>query len=105
MSEEKLLRLCSKSEIEDQTSKRIILPEHDAIAVCRLGDKYYAVADTCSHGLASLSEGDIEDGQIYCPFHSGSFDIKTGAPVERPCTIAIDTYPVIEKGEDLFIEL
>ena len=31
------------------------------VCVARLGDEVFAVADTCSHSEASLSEGDISD--------------------------------------------
>ena len=64
------------------------------IALCRLGDHYHALADLCTHGLASLSDGEIEDGQIFCPFHGGAFDIATGKPTERPCTIPLKTFEI-----------
>ena len=34
--------------------------------------------DICTHGNASSSEGEIEEGKVYCPFHDGAFDIRTG---------------------------
>lgn len=94
MTTKVLKRLCATTEIDDQSAKRIRLEGMPDIAVCRVGDEFYAVADLCTHGLASLAEGEIEDGQIFCPFHGGAFDIKTGKPTERPCTIAVKTFPV-----------
>jgi nitrite reductase/ring-hydroxylating ferredoxin subunit len=91
--------LCDLAELGEATPHRIKPEGHDAIAVCRVGDAVFAVADTCSHGMASLSEGDVEGVIIYCPFHGGAFDLRSGAAVEKPCTIPIRRYDVaVENG-------
>ncbi len=100
-----LHRICPVAAIKDQTAVRIPLPGRSAIALCRLRDQVYAIADTCTHEQASLSEGEILDGQIYCPFHGGGFDIVTGAATERPCTVALKTFPVVIKDGDVFVNL
>ena len=64
------------------------------IALYNLNGEFFATYDTCTHGAAMLSEGDIEDGDIICPFHDGSFNIRTGEASGAPCTIAINTYEV-----------
>lgn len=91
--------LCDLAELDEASPHRIKPEGHDAIVVCRVGDEVFAVADTCSHGMASLSEGDVEGVIIYCPFHGGAFDLRTGAAVEKPCTIPIRRYDVaVENG-------
>ncbi|RED13351.1 non-heme iron oxygenase ferredoxin subunit [Parasphingopyxis lamellibrachiae] len=103
MSDSKFLRLCCISDIPDSGILRVTVPGYDPLAVCQVDGAFFAIADTCSHGMASLSEGDIEDGQIFCPFHGGGFEIATGNPTERPCTIPIATYPVKRVEDALFI--
>ncbi len=76
-----------------------------AIALYNLAGRFYATDDLCSHGEASLSEGSIENGQIVCPFHGGSFDIASGEPIAAPCYLAIRSYAVHREGEDLYVEL
>lgn len=100
-----LFKLCSIEEVSETTPKRVILPNQDAVAICQIDDEYFALDDLCSHGLASLCDGDVEDGQIFCPFHGGAFDIKTGKATERPCTQPVQTYPVYVENGDLFIKL
>ena len=79
---------------------------HAPIALYRLSDGFFATDDCCTHGEASLAEGEIEDGEIVCPFHLGKFDIRSGAPTAAPCTRAIRTYPVIMEADgSLAIEL
>lgn len=64
------------------------------IALYNLDGEFFATDDTCTHGAALLSEGEVEDGDIICPFHDGSFDIRTGEASGPPCTISINIYEV-----------
>ena len=36
------------------------------VCVTRIGDEVFAIADTCSHSDASLSEGDVTGFKIEC---------------------------------------
>ena len=81
------------------------IPGRDPIAVYNLEGSFYATDDLCSHGEASLAEGDIEGDEIVCPFHEGSFHIPTGAPAAPPCIQPIRSYPVAVEDGQLFVEL
>lgn len=74
----------------------------ERVAVFNLNGVIFVLADTCSHGMASLSEGEIEEGRIICPFHGGSFEIRTGLPVARPCTVAVNSYAVSIRDEVIY---
>ncbi len=73
------------------------------IALCRLPEGYYATTNVCPHQGGPLSEGHIEGGKIVCPWHQWRFDIKSGAASHYP-KIKIKTYPVMQEGDDLFLE-
>ncbi len=64
------------------------------MAIFRLEDQLYALHDLCTHGVARLSEGYVEDGCIECPLHQGLFDIRTGAAKCAPVTEAVRSFPV-----------
>ncbi len=74
----------------------------DGLAVYRVGAEFYVTEDLCSHGLVALSGGELEGTTIYCPLHGGAFDIRTGMATEKPCTMPIKTYRVIEEDEQIF---
>ncbi|MEM7542629.1 MAG: non-heme iron oxygenase ferredoxin subunit [Pseudomonadota bacterium] len=78
---------------------------HPAIALYNLDGEFFATDDLCSHGDASLAEGDIEDGEILCPFHLGSFDIRTGEARQAPCITPIRTHPVKVEGDRIILVL
>jgi len=80
----------------------------DAIAVAAAGreiaiylveGEVFATANRCTHGDAQLCEGFLEGHEIECPFHQGRFDVRTGAALCAPATVALATYPArIESG-------
>ncbi|MBC7203444.1 MAG: non-heme iron oxygenase ferredoxin subunit [Pusillimonas sp.] len=78
----------------------------ERIAVYEIRGVYYATQDSCTHAKASLSEGEILDGDlIECPVHGGTFHIPTGRAVDFPCERAIRTYRVTDEGDALLVDL
>ena len=74
-----------------------------AVAVFCIDNAVYAIADRCSHAEASLSEGDVFDGEIECPRHGASFDIQSGAALTLPATQPVRTYTTHVRNGDLYI--
>lgn len=76
------------------------------LAVFNIEGRFYATSDTCTHATASLTSGEIVDGDmIACPVHDGQFHIPTGQAVAFPCTVDLRTYRVIEEGNEVFADL
>ena len=73
------------------------------VCVARVGDEVFAVADTCSHSEASLSEGDISDGKIECWLHGAEFDLRTGEALSLPATEALETFTVVRDGDSITV--
>jgi nitrite reductase/ring-hydroxylating ferredoxin subunit len=97
--------LVNADDVATESAVQIALPGRKPLAVFRLGQEFFATDDTCTHGAASLSEGDISDGQVECPFHSGAFDIRTGMPTALPCTKALAVYPVTIENGRVYVNL
>ncbi len=64
------------------------------IAVFRIGDEIHALGDRCSHARASLSEGEIFDGEVECPRHGSPFDLVTGEARGLPATSPVPVFPI-----------
>jgi nitrite reductase/ring-hydroxylating ferredoxin subunit len=43
------------------------------VALYRVGDKFYAAGNVCTHAEAMLSDGLLHGYEIECPLHSGRF--------------------------------
>jgi 3-phenylpropionate/trans-cinnamate dioxygenase ferredoxin subunit len=74
-----------------------------AVCVARVGDEVFAVADTCSHSDASLSEGDVTDHKIECWLHGAEFDLRTGQALSLPATQPLQTFSVQRDGDSITI--
>lgn len=76
------------------------------VALCRpTPTEWYAIDDTCSHALASLSEGELMEYEIVCPRHGAHFDVRTGEAVTLPATKPVNTYPAVVENDEVYIEL
>ena len=94
-----------KSELASEGVSRVDSPE-GFIAVYELDGAYYATQDGCTHARASLSEGEILEGElIECPVHGGTFHIPSGRAVGFPCKTPLRTYEVVDTGRTLLIHL
>ena len=99
-----MIPLCNAADVPLNGCKKISRGRHPAIAVFNLEGEFFATLDRCTHGNASLSAGEVDDGQVICPLHFGSFDIRTGAPADPPCDVALRTLPVTLVDGQLFFD-
>jgi 3-phenylpropionate/trans-cinnamate dioxygenase ferredoxin subunit len=76
------------------------------VAVVRIGNDFYAINDTCSHGSVSLSEGVVvtETKELECVKHGSAFNLETGCPNTLPATQPVAVYNVTVNGDEVFIE-
>jgi 3-phenylpropionate/trans-cinnamate dioxygenase ferredoxin subunit len=76
-----------------------------SICVARVGSEIFAIADTCTHSDASLSEGDISGFKIECWLHGAEFDLRTGEALTLPANIPLKTYSVKIDGNSVTVEI
>ncbi len=97
------VQLFLAEELEVNEIRQVELDGREPIAIYNLDGEYFATDDTCTHGAASMAEGDIDGSEVYCPFHMGAFDIRTGEATVAPCSVPLKTYEVVIEGGYLFI--
>jgi 3-phenylpropionate/trans-cinnamate dioxygenase ferredoxin subunit len=64
------------------------------VAVFRTKEGIFALDDICSHEYSLLSEGEVWDGQVYCPKHGSCFSLATGAVEGLPATGPVAVWKV-----------
>jgi 3-phenylpropionate/trans-cinnamate dioxygenase ferredoxin subunit len=77
----------------------------ETIAVFRIADQYYAIADVCSHDDGPVAEGELIGHEIACPRHGAKFDVRNGRVLTLPAIVDIPAYPVRIEGDDIQIGL
>ncbi len=79
--------VCTLDEIESGTARKFVVGAVD-VAVVRIDDEVFALADICSHANVSLSGGEVwcDERELECPKHSSTFSLLTGEPQTLPAT-------------------
>ena len=93
------------SELESGTAHKVIV-DGVAVAVVRIEDEVFAIADTCSHADISLSLGMVwcETKQIECIKHGSAFNLVTGQPDTFPATQPVAVYSAKVVNDEVIVE-
>lgn len=65
------------ADVSGDEMQRVTIRGIEAL-VTRVGDRLYAFSDVCPHAAADLGEGRVFQGQVKCPDHGYTFDVRTG---------------------------
>jgi nitrite reductase/ring-hydroxylating ferredoxin subunit len=71
------------SEITNGQMKHVDINGKEVVIV-NFNGKFYAFDERCGHMNARLSNGNMNQNIVTCPFHSAKFDITTGKKVGEP---------------------
>jgi nitrite reductase/ring-hydroxylating ferredoxin subunit/uncharacterized membrane protein len=63
-----------------------------AVMLVRRADVVYALKETCSHAAGPLSEGELKDDTITCPWHFSTFRLSDGKVVHGPASSRQPSY-------------
>jgi 3-phenylpropionate/trans-cinnamate dioxygenase ferredoxin subunit len=93
------------SELESGTAHKVMV-DGVAVAVVRIEDEVFAIADTCSHADISLSLGMVwcETKQIECIKHGSAFNLVTGQPDTVPATQPVAVYSAKVVNDEVIVE-
>lgn len=95
------IRICEAAAIPPGHAARVEVGDLP-IAVFNVGGEFHVLDDTCSHAMASLSEGELHPSScsVECPLHGSQFDLRTGDPVSLPAVEPVRVHQVeLRQGE------
>jgi 3-phenylpropionate/trans-cinnamate dioxygenase ferredoxin subunit len=86
---------------------RLVEWEDLEIGVFNCNGDIVAIEDRCSHDDGNLIEGEIDTDTctVECPRHGSVFDLRTGAPLNLPAYVPVDTFPVSVEGGVIRLEV
>ena len=99
-----LVRACAVADIAPETAISVEVDGVD-VAIVHSGDRFYAIADECSHAAIPLSEGDVGAGEIECYLHGSRFDLRTGEPRGLPATEPGAVYRCRQVDGEIHVDL
>lgn len=75
------------------------------VAIFHVDNRIHAIADTCPHAGASLSEGGLDGDVLTCPRHGSQFCVRDGARLRGPADLGVLSLKVVVDGGQVFVEL
>lgn len=102
MSEKQFVAVAKVEEVP-AGGKKVVDVNGLSVILVNTQDRIFAVRNLCSHAYETLECGRVRAGWISCPVHGARFDLETGAPINPPATMPIDTYEVRVVGETIEI--
>lgn len=97
--------VASATEAPDEGELELFDVNGTPVTVANVEGQLHGFSDTCSHAECSLAEGELEENQVVCPCHGGSFDVTTGEVMAFPPKQKIATFPVRIDGDELQIDV
>jgi len=83
---------------------KVVTVEGRSIALFRVKDEYFALANVCLHRGGPLGEGVVNGAVVTCPWHGWKFDVRTGSFTVIP-TLKVPSYKVKEEDDSVMIEI
>ncbi|MGB4593635.1 MAG: Rieske 2Fe-2S domain-containing protein [Coriobacteriia bacterium] len=73
------------------------------LAVARVADEFFVLANVCRHAFAPLSEGYMDGYSVMCPWHGWRYDVRDGT-TDHP-DADVRTYPVKVVDDEVIVTL
>ena len=98
------VRLCSRAEAPQPGNVTEAEAGGKVFCLGNIEGELHALNGICPHRGGPLGQGWVERESVVCPWHSWSFNLKTGI-AEHPVKQQVRVYPLTVKGEDVLVEL
>ena len=102
-------KICKLSDLRNKRGSKFTLRDGTDIAVFKVGEKVYAVINTCPHNQSHVMYDGYIDEDLYlaCPIHGWQFHLETG---ETPlhCTdlgAKLETFDVKIENGNVWVEV
>lgn len=101
------MRVCALADLPIGRGTQMLVEGRAPIALWRVEEReIWATDDTCTHGKASLvNDGFLDRHVVECGMHQGCFDVRDGRVLAAPCRVALRTYEVEIRGDDVYVVL
>ena len=75
------------------------------IALFNIEGAFHAIDNNCTHVGGPLCEGELDGGEVTCPWHGAVFDVTTGKVLGPPAAEPVNYYNLRLVGSDIEIEV
>ena len=95
--------VASVSDVADGVPTKVMFGS-TGLVVVRRGDVLHALVERCSHAGGPLSEGELKDDTITCPWHFSTFRLSDGGVVHGPAGTRQPSYRARIQGDQVEVQ-
>src|SRR5437899_9705252 len=99
----RFVKVAEKSDLREGFSK-VVSVEGRSIALFRVKDEYFALANVCLHRGGPVGEGNLSGSVVTCTWHGWKFDVRTGS-FTVILTMKVTIYKVREQDGSVMVEI
>jgi 3-phenylpropionate/trans-cinnamate dioxygenase ferredoxin subunit len=77
----------------------------NAFLLCRTGEGFFVIDNTCTHDGGPLAGGCLDGNEIECPRHGARFDLASGEVRCLPAAVGIRSYPVRLDQDKILVDV
>ncbi len=100
---EQFTDVAAVADIPDNSMRRARHDDTDVLLVRQRG-RLCALAHPCSHLGGPLSEGELKDGSVVCPWHGSEFGLDDGHVINGPATQPQPVFDVKERDRRILVK-
>lgn len=93
-----------ETEFADSDRKQVFLDGKD-ILILKIGARYHAIHNVCSHAFALMVGGTVEGHEIECPLHGARFDVRTGMNLTPPAVRPLSVFDTKVDGGAVYVRI
>jgi nitrite reductase/ring-hydroxylating ferredoxin subunit len=98
------VKVASVNDIQAGQGKAVMVGDRE-VALFNQGGKFFAIDNVCPHAGGPLSEGDMTETVVTCPWHGATFDLKNGEALGPPAFSGVKSFKVVVEGNDVKVEV
>jgi len=102
-NQKKLVKVGTSTDLAEGRGREIVV-EGRRLALFKVNGEFYVVTNQCLHRGGPLSEGELNDYKVTCPWHGWKYDVRNGSFDIIP-TLKVKSFPVTEKDGSLYVEI
>jgi len=95
------VKVASVSDIQAGQGKAVMAGDRE-VALFNKDGQFYAIDNVCPHAGGPLSEGDVTESVVTCPWHGWRFDFCTGGSPMNPAA-KVCKFEVKVEGNDILV--
>ncbi len=92
------------SELPPGRKKAVKIGETEILLIHTAESTLHAVEAKCPHAGGPLEQGAVCNGRLICPWHTGTFELATGALVEPPPLRALKHFAVQVEDDAILVD-